>query len=111
MDGLEESIRRSLERDLQSGVLRSAPSWGKPLEINDGFLETPEALRLGYKILKDAGYLPAEVEAFRALAALREELASMRRLAVPPEDIRTLEERIALLEQHLALVRERHRSA
>jgi len=111
MDGLEESIRRSLEHDLQSGALRSAPSWGKPLEINDGFLETPEALRLGYKILKDAGYLPPEVEAFRTLAALREELASSRHLAIPHEDIRALEERIALLEQHLALVRERLRSA
>ncbi|MBX9349063.1 DUF1992 domain-containing protein [Chromobacterium vaccinii] len=59
------------------GELQRAKGWGKPLELNDSDAATPVELRTSYKILKDAGCVPAEVEAIRELAALREELAAL----------------------------------
>lgn len=53
------------------GELQRAKGWGKPLELNDSDAATPVELRTSYKILKDAGCVPAEVEAIRELAALR----------------------------------------
>ena len=74
---LDDHIGRALRASEASGELRAAPSWGKPLACGDGYDETPPELRLGYKILKDAGYVPAEVEMFKQVAALREQLAGL----------------------------------
>lgn len=66
-------------------------------------METPQELRLGYKILKDAGLVPPEVEAFQRLARLREELSAA---ADAPASV-SLRKEIAALEQHLSILRER----
>lgn len=71
---LEDHIGRALRLSEASGELRAAPSWGKPLAFADGYDETPSELRMGYKILKDAGIVPPEVEMLRALAGLKGEL-------------------------------------
>jgi hypothetical protein len=67
----EDHIGRSLAESEQSGELRSAPSFGKPLNFGDGYEQTPEPLRMAYKALKDAGYVPPEVELMREIEALR----------------------------------------
>ncbi len=61
-------IGRALRRSEANGELQSAPSWGKPLAFGDGYDETPPELRMGHKILKDAGVLPPEVETLRVIA-------------------------------------------
>lgn len=71
---LDDHIGRALRDSEARGELRSAPSWGKPLDFGDGYDETPAELRLGYKILKDAGMAPPEVEMLRTLAGLQTEL-------------------------------------
>ena len=71
---LDERIGDMVRAAEQSGELRAAKSWGKPLELEDGYDETPAELRLGYKILKDAGCAPAEVQLFNEAAALRRQL-------------------------------------
>ena len=71
---LEDHIGRALRQSEASGELRAAPSWGKPLAHAEGYDETPPELRLGYKILKDAGLMPPEVEMLRTLAGLKNEL-------------------------------------
>ncbi len=68
---LEDHIGRSLSESEKNGELRSAPSYGKPLDLGDGYDETPAELRMGYKILKDAGVYPPEVELMREIEALR----------------------------------------
>ena len=74
---LEDHIGRSLTESQHSGELQSAPSYGKPLNLGDGYSETPEELRMGYKILKDAGVVPPEVELMRQIEAQRQSLASL----------------------------------
>ena len=71
---LDDHIGRALRDSEARGELRDAPSWGKPLDFGDGYDETPPELRMGLKILKDAGIVPPEVEMMRALAGLRGEL-------------------------------------
>ena len=45
------------------------PGEGRPLELDDDSL-VPEELRLAYRVLKNAGYVPPEVEARREIAYL-----------------------------------------
>ena len=73
---LEDHIGRSLAESEQNGELRSAPSFGKPLSFGDGYEQTPEPLRMAFKALKDAGYVPPEVELMREIEALRLQLES-----------------------------------
>jgi len=67
---LEDDIGRSLAESARSGELQAAPSYGKPLNFGDGYDETPAELRMGMKVLKDAGVLPPEVELMQRIAGL-----------------------------------------
>ena len=97
---LEDHIGRSLSESQKSGELQSAPSYGKPLNLGDGYEETPEDLRMGYKILKDAGVVPPEVELMRQIEAQRQLIAG---LADSDEAARTGRQRLSEMQQQLAL--------
>jgi hypothetical protein len=103
---LDDHIGRALRRSEASGELRSAPSWGKPLDFGDGYAETPPELRMGYKILKDAGVLPPEVETLCAIAGLRRELETV---AGDDARERRLRGRIAALQLAIELRRDANR--
>jgi hypothetical protein len=89
----DDHIGRALAVCAASG----APSYGKPLHFGD---ETPPALRMAMKVLKDAGVVPPEVEAMQQIAALQAELD-----ALAPDDAAGdgLRRRIADKRQALAL--------
>jgi hypothetical protein len=53
----ERKIREALER----GEFDNLPGAGKPLDLNDDPL-VPEDVRVAYRILKNAGFLPPELE-------------------------------------------------
>ena len=97
---LEDHIGRSLTESHANGELQNAPSYGKPLNLGDGYNETPDELRMGYKILKDAGVVPPEVELMRQIEAQRQLLSGL------PEDhaaARTGRQRLSEMQQQLAL--------
>jgi uncharacterized small protein (DUF1192 family) len=73
---LEDHIGAHLRESQASGELKAAPSYGKPLGFGDGYDETPAELRMGMKILKDAGVVPPEVEAMREAAELEARIAA-----------------------------------
>jgi DNA-binding GntR family transcriptional regulator len=66
----DEEIARHLREALESGELAGTPGFGKPLPEDAGWEATPESLRMPFKILKNAGVVPAEVELFHERAAL-----------------------------------------
>ena len=72
MSAIDELVRQWMERVEASGEMRHAA--GKPLPLNDGFDQTPEALRMAYKALKNAGYVPDEVQMMCDVAELRRRL-------------------------------------
>lgn len=47
---VEDHIGRSLAESEKSGELKSAPNYGKLLNFGDGYAETPEELRMGFKM-------------------------------------------------------------
>ena len=95
----EDHIGKAIAESEASGELRSAPSFGKPLDLGDGYAQTPPELRMGMKILKDAGVVPPEVEMMQRIAALQAEAD-----AAPDEaSARPLRQRVAEMRQHLAL--------
>lgn len=66
----EERIRQSI----QNGDFENLPGKGKPLELED-LSSVPEELRMGYKILKNAGMLPEEVQLKKDMLKLEDLIA------------------------------------
>ena len=105
---LDEQIAEALRLAQQSGELRSARDYGKPIDFGDGYDDTPPELRMAFKVLKDAGIAPPEVAMFRELAELRRQLAALA--AGDPVAV-ALRQRIAHLEVEVSLRVERLASA
>ena len=74
---IEDHIGKALAESEASGELRRARDWGKPLDFGDGYDETPAELRMGYKVLRDAGVVPPEVELMKRLEEMRGRLGRL----------------------------------
>lgn len=70
----ERKIREAMER----GEFANLPGAGRPLRLDDDSM-IPEDLRLAYKILRNAGCIPPELE-------LRKEIITLRDLLRTVED-------------------------
>jgi hypothetical protein len=100
---LEDHIGQHLEASQEE--LRQAPSWGKPLTADAGYEQTPDEWKLPFKMLKDAGVLPPEVEAMQDIAALKQRLSE----CTDAEARSTLRQTLQDKQQALALRLERLR--
>ena len=107
MPTLDEQIAQSLRDAQRSGELQSAASWGKPLDLADGYAQTPEELRMAFKALKDAGFVPPEVETMQQIAALRASIETEPDTAQAD----AMRRRLGQLQQHLALRLEKLRGS
>jgi hypothetical protein len=76
MRSIDEEIARYLQEMAESGELSRIEGYGKPIPEDAGWSATPEALRMPFKILKNSGFAPPEIEMFheraRLVAAVRE---------------------------------------
>jgi len=99
MRSMDEEIARRLAEAQASGELSKAESYGKPMLEGDGWDDTPEALRMPFKILKDAGVVPREVEMFRERAQLAKALAA----STDPGERQIISQKLSELEQAIAL--------
>jgi hypothetical protein len=95
----DEEIARHLREALESGELAGTPGFGKSLPEDAGWNATPESLRMPFKILKNAGFVPAEVELFHQRGALSKLLRSCQSESERAEERRKLSD----LEQKIAL--------
>ena len=96
---LDDEIGRKLQEALDAGELAAAQSWGKPLADIEGWVETPAALRMAYKILKDSGNIPADLELFHQRARLRASVDS----CLDGDELTRLKIKLSELEQMIAL--------
>ena len=62
MFAFELIAERKIEEALARGEFDGLPGEGRPLELDDDAL-VPEELRMAYRILKNAGFAPQEVQA------------------------------------------------
>lgn len=67
--GIDALVEARIERAVERGELSDLPGQGRPLSLDDDACVAPE-LRLAYRILKNAGYVPVEVELRREIANL-----------------------------------------
>jgi RimJ/RimL family protein N-acetyltransferase len=95
----DEEIARHLREALASGELAGTEGFGKPLPEDAGWNSTPESLRMPFKILKNAGFVPAEVELLHERAALSASLESSKSEAERVE----LRRKLSDLQQKIAL--------
>jgi hypothetical protein len=66
---LDFLAERAIQEAIARGELDDLPGAGRPLELDDDAL-VPEELRLAYRILKNAGYVPEEVRTLKEIGEL-----------------------------------------
>lgn len=66
MSPLDAMAERQIQDAQKNGVFDDLPGAGAPLKLDDDAM-VPEELRAAYRILKNSGYVPPEVEALRDL--------------------------------------------
>ena len=66
---LEFIAEQRIAEAIAQGELDDLPGAGRPLALDDD-AHVPEDLRLAYRILKNAGYVPPELETVNEIAQL-----------------------------------------
>src|SRR5947209_16335235 len=70
MLALELIAEKKIRDAIRAGAFDDLPGAGRPLDLDDDKL-IPEELRIAYRILKNAGCVPPEIEARKEAATLR----------------------------------------
>jgi len=104
VDLLDELAERRILESLARGELDDLPGAGRPLALDDDTL-VPPALRVAYRILKNAGYLPPEAGVRREIREVDDLLAIAEHPGVRAE----AERRLQTLLRRLDRMRPGHR--
>ena len=76
LPGFEKIVEQRIRQAMRDGVFDNLPGAGKPLVLEDD-RHVPEDLRLSYKILKNAGCLPPEIELLKEIRQTEDLLAGV----------------------------------
>jgi len=71
MQTLDSLVERRIREAQERGEFDDLPGSGAPLALDDDPL-VPEDLRVPYRLLKNAGFIPPELEAFREIRELEQ---------------------------------------
>ncbi len=99
MDVWQQIAERRIQQAIDEGRL-SHPEWRNrplPLEEDNGFV--PDDLKMAYKILKNAGFLPPEIETRREIDRTEDLLAAAKDEQTRLRQMRRLEVLLRKLEQ------------
>ena len=96
MSAWDAIVEAKIAEAQSAGAFDDLPGAGKPLNLDDDRL-VPEDVRMAYRILKNAGFVPAEIEERKEAADLRKLIAAT---VNQPEKLRALG-KLALLETRL----------
>lgn len=102
---LDQLAEARIAEAVERGELDDLPGAGKPLQLDDDDFVPPE-LRMAYRMLKNAGFVPPEVELRRDLHAVEEALNAEQ----DPEARRRGLKRLACLSARLDAGRTRQTS-
>jgi hypothetical protein len=70
-----KSVEEQIQRAMAEGEFDNLEGRGKPIDLEAYFL-TPEHLRMGYAMLKQGEFVPAEVAVLKEIDALRAQLVA-----------------------------------
>lgn len=110
---LDRLIEEIIQDAMARGEFDNLPGKGKPLD-HDAYFALPEDQRLAYTMLKNAGFVPEEVELLKGIKDLREKLAVCTSSAERGRLTREIEERILkfnLLQEQKQQARRKARKA
>jgi DnaJ family protein C protein 28 len=71
----ESLIDQQIREAEAAGLLTNLPGAGKPLDLDDD-KDVPDELRVGFRMLKGAGYAPAWIELQKSVREAHDELAA-----------------------------------
>jgi hypothetical protein len=77
MDILSTIAERKIAEAMARGELDNLAGAGKPLAMDEDLSGVPAELRMAYKVLKNAGFVPPEVELRKEIVSLREMLGTL----------------------------------
>ena len=98
MDIIEKLAEQHISEAIKKGELDDLPSQGKPLQLDDD-RDVPQHLRAAYRLLKNAGYLPPELE-------LKKEIHNVEQLMAQITDLdqqQQLDKRLRYLKTQYSL--------
>ena len=102
---LDAQIEQSILQAIKRGEFDDLPGSGKPLCLEDDRL-IPKELRLAHRILKNAGYVPKEIQLFKQLAQLETqcierdevgEVAALKKIRIIRDQIEASNSRLSVL--------------
>ncbi|MDN3558103.1 DnaJ family domain-containing protein [Halomonas maura] len=73
---VDQLAEAHIQQALDGGALDRLPGRGQPLHLDDDSL-VPPALRAGYRLLKNAGFLPPELELVREIREVESLIARL----------------------------------
>jgi hypothetical protein len=76
MQVFDTLVERRIREAKEAGEFDDLPGAGAPLEFDDDAL-VPEELRAAYRLLKNSGFLPPELEAHREIRQLEQLLQTV----------------------------------
>jgi hypothetical protein len=85
----EKIAERRIVEAIREGAFDDLPGAGKPLKLEDDS-HLPEDLRIAYKILKNAGFVPPEVALQKEIATVEDVLAGMEDTKVKYRQLKKL---------------------
>ena len=69
------SVEEQIKKAMAEGAFDNLAGKGKPLDL-ESYFQTPEHLRMCYSILKNADFVPEEVQTLKEIEALKEQLSA-----------------------------------
>ncbi len=76
MDVFAQIAERRIREAIENGVFARLAGSGRPLALDDDAW-VPHDLRLAYRVLKNAGYVPPEVELRREVVSLEDLISTI----------------------------------
>lgn len=75
LPGFEALVEERIQKAQKKGDLNNLPGKGKPLDLTD--MRIPDELRMAHRVLKNAGFLPPEVELRKQIEKTESMLSSL----------------------------------
>ena len=73
----ENLVESKIKKAMDEGAFENLQGKGKPIDLSK-YYGMPEHLRLGYQILKNAGYMPEEVRLKKEMELIKEKMRKCR---------------------------------
>jgi len=102
----QKSVDEKIEEAIARGEFDNLPGKGEPLDL-DAYFATPEHLRMGYSILKNADIIPEEIELLRQIEGLKKSLDS----SITPTEKKALRQQLSEKLTNLNMRMEHNRKA